>query len=82
MRITSVHIGVLVNTTNRHMPTAQFARSSGSGKHQIDMKVGNTGAQSHLSGVGLIKETYEFMIGFGECLNLQQYVGHKLVLIM
>ncbi|CAK2057756.1 Phage protein [Vibrio crassostreae] len=82
MRITTKHIDALIDAANRHMPSAQLVRSSGNGKHQIDMKVGNTGAQSHLSGVGSTKETYEFMNGFIECLNLQQYVGHKLVSIM
>lgn len=82
MRITTKNIDALIEVANRHMPTAQLVRSSGYGKHQIDMRVGDTGAQSHLSGVGSVREVYEFMNGFIECLNLQQYAGHKLAKVM
>lgn len=82
MRITANQIDVLIDAANRHMPTAQLVRSSFNGKHQVNMKVGDTGAQSHVSGVGSVREIYEFMNGFLECLNLQQYAGHKLSEVM
>ncbi|WP_282251071.1 hypothetical protein [Vibrio campbellii] len=82
MRITVKHIDALIEVANRHMPTAQLVRSSANGKHMIDKLVGDTGARSHVSGVLSTAACYEFMNGFIECLNLQQYGKHQLVEVM